>query len=178
MQTIATLLWGTGTSTHLDSRKPAYLEDPKSAYMITLVQEAVKARLDFNTNPSASTAIEYARSCGYTLNNNVDWGNSIDTYPLMVFINDTLGTYMLYSDLIKEWWVIEENGEEKLYHDLDTFVEYYQWGRFRYINLWSSNIFDSRFKVVPLLNAEGLDIGNTCFHQSPDIMVSGTPIFH
>ncbi len=44
----------------------------------------------------------------------------------MVFINDTLGTYMLYSDLIKEWWVIEENGEEKLYHDLDTFVEYYQ----------------------------------------------------
>ena len=39
----------------------------------------------------------------------------------MVFINDTLGTYMLYSDLIKEWWVIEENGEEKLYHDLDTF---------------------------------------------------------
>ena len=45
-------------------------------------------------------------------------------YPIMIFINPYENTYILYSDVVKQFWSINMNGKNHWAHHLETLVVY------------------------------------------------------
>jgi hypothetical protein len=136
----------------------------------TTIQESTRALADLNSRPCASTAMEYAESCWYYLDDSIDGGNSINTYPLMFFINADNGTYMVYSSITKSWFTIWYDGTDKVKHELDTFWWFGSWWAFKFISNGSSFIFDATFKNplivdVPKVASLGISTNGTYTEQ-------------
>lgn len=148
-------------------------------YLSTPTQQACDAQMNFMKTPSASTAMEYALSYRHYLDNHAEGSNSVDTYPLMIFINHDKSTYMIYSDIIKDWFTIGYDGEDRIIHALDTFGSYGKAGVFQFISDGSSYLFDATFHKPVITDIRENKIQNPWMYSTDQCVPQiGVLIFH
>ena len=70
----------------------------------------------------------------------------------MIFIDNDRGTYMIYSDITKDWFTIEYDGHELIIHSLDTFGSYGKSGAFQFVSDGLSYLFDATFHKPVITN--------------------------
>ena len=152
------LFWTNGTPTPLPGLLVNWTTSVADSdeEVATLVAQSMNARIDFNVNPSPSTALKYAQSYWYYLDDNVNGANSLNTYPLMFFINSDRWTYMLYSDVTKCWFTAWYEDEDTIFHDLDTFWSFGANWVFEFRSDGASFIFDANF-AEPLITRSSTD---------------------
>jgi hypothetical protein len=68
---------------------------------------------------------------------------------------------MVYSDILKDWFTIGYDDEDRIIHSLDTFGSYGKAGVFQFILDGSSYLFDATFHKPVITDIEVSNIQNS-----------------
>ena len=97
----------------------------------------------------------------------------------MIFINHDRATYMIYSDILKDWFTIWYDNEDQIIHALDTFGSYGKAGVFQFVYDDSSYLFDATFHKPVITDIRENNIKNSWMYSMYQyVPQSGVSIFH
>ncbi len=107
---------------------------------------------------------------------------SIDMYPIMIFINLESRKLILYSDQTKTWWSVEVDKKIQWIHPFESFSTQPETKTFSYRSFdtresWSIHYFDAWFVRQPIVNTEGDRLWDMQIF-SWDIRSPASPILH